>query len=189
MRMRFVKWNYLRVAAMAGVIWMLTGCAHEAPAILPSAHLDHQSAILYGRFGIGHEFSGENRLALWLQNLDAQTPVYIYFDADQPVYCIAVKPGRYRVAGFVGVNRLHEIRGRRDFPASRFTVPFTAPSGSEIYLGDFTGTATFDGMLSEWSVKSATNNFAETTVEFREKYGNLMVVPAISVFELQTGRP
>jgi hypothetical protein len=187
MRMKFVKWNYLRVIALGGMLWMLTGCAHEAPAILPSARPDHKSAILYGRFGIGHEFSGENRLALWLQNLDAQSPVYIYFDPDQPVYCIAVKPGRYQVAGFVGVNRLHEIRGRRNFSTSRVTVPFTALPGSQIYLGDFYGAATFDGMLSEWSVKSATNNFSETTVEFREKYRNLMTVAAVSIFEQQAG--
>jgi hypothetical protein len=93
------------------------------------------------------------------------------------------------LAGFAGVNRMHEIRGRSEFPASRFTVPFTAPAGSQIYLGDFSGAATFDGMLSEWSVKSITNNFANTTVEFREKYRNLMNIPAVSIFELQTSKP
>ena len=73
--------------------------------------------------------------------------------------------------------------------ASRFTVPFTAPAGSQIYLGDFSGAATFDGMLSEWTVKSITNNFANTTVEFREKYRNLATSPSVSIFELQTGKP
>jgi|GEM_PF-2702524 hypothetical protein len=187
--MKSVKWNQLRTLFFAGVVWMLAGCAHEAPAILPSAQLDDKLAILYGRFSIGREFSAENRLALWLQNIDVQNPVYIYFDPDQPVYCIAMKPGRYQVAGFVGVNRMHEVRGRREFPASRFTVPFTAPAGSQIYLGDFSGAATFDGMLSEWTVKSITNNFANTTVEFREKYRNLATSPSVSIFELQTGKP
>ena len=184
-----VKWNVLQVIAWGGLVWLLAGCAHESPAILPSVQPDKKTAILYGRFSIGHEFSAENRLALWLQNPDTQAQVYIYFDPDQPVYCITVKPGRYRVAGFVGVNRLHEIRGRREFPASRFTALFTAPAGSQIYLGDFSGTATFDGMLSEWSVEPITNNFAATTVEFREKYRNLMMVPAVSAFELQTENP
>jgi len=187
--MRVLKRNCPEVIVLIGLLWILAGCAHQSPEILPSAHLDKKSAILYGRFSIGYEFSAENRLALWLQNLDAQSPVYIYFDPDQPVYCIAVKPGRYRVVGFVGVNRLHEIRGRREFPASRFTVPFTASAGRQIYLGDFTGTATFDGMLSEWSVKSALNNFAETTVDLREKYRNLATVPVGSIFESQNGPP
>ena len=187
--MRVLKRNCPEVIALGGLLWILAGCAHQTPAIKPSAQMDKKSAILYGRFSIGHEFSAENRLALWLQNLDAQSPVYIYFDPDLPVYCISVKPGKYRVVGFVGVNRLHEIRGRREFPASRFTVPFAAPASCQIYLGDFTGAATFDGMLSEWSVKSASNNFAETTVDLREKYRNLATVPVVSIFESKNGPP
>ena len=44
-------------------------------------------------------------------------------------------------------------------------------------------------MLSEWRIKFITNNFANTTVEFRENHPKLMTVPADSVFELQTRQP
>jgi hypothetical protein len=186
--MKSVKRNYLGIIFFIGLVCMLAGCALETPAISPSARPDKKAAILYGRFSIGHDFSAENRLALWLYNLDTQNSVYIYFDPDRPLYGIPVKPGCYQLAGFVGVNRLHEIRGRCTFPARRFTAPFTASAGSQIYLGDFLGTATFDGMLSEWRVKSITNNFANTTAEFREKYRNLMAVPAVSVFEVQADK-
>jgi len=168
---------------------LLAACAHQTPAISRSAQPDKKAAILYGRFSISHDFAFKNQLALWLQNLDTQKPVYVYFEADQPVYAVQIKPGRYQMAGFVGMNRTHQIKGRHAFPTSRFTAPFTASPGSQIYLGDFSGTATFDSIISEWRVKSFTNNFANTTVEFREKYRNLMTVPAVSIFELQTGMP
>lgn len=168
---------------------MLNGCAHQIAAISPAAPPDKNAVVLYGRFSLGRDYSFGNRLALWLKILDTQKSVYIYFDADQPVYGIAVQPGRYQLAGFVGVNNTHEVKVRREFPASRLTSPFAAAAGSQIYIGDFSGRTTYDGMLSEWRIKFITNNFANTTVEFRENHPKLMTVPADSVFELQTRQP
>jgi hypothetical protein len=38
-------------------------------------------------------------------------------------------------------------------------------------------------------MKSVTNNFADTTVEFREANRRLATAPALSIFDWQSGRP
>ncbi len=187
--MKSITTIFLRTLLFCGTVALLTGCAHQTPAISPTAQPDRNAAVVFGRFSIGREYNFGNRLALWLQNLDAKKSVYIYFDLNRPVYGVEIKPGRYQLAGFVGVNNTREIKGRVTFPASRFTAPFTASAGEQIYLGDFSGVASYDGMMSQWRVNSVTNNFANTAVEFREQYRNLMVVPAVSVFELPASRP
>jgi len=118
--------------------------------------------------------------------------LYVYFDPDHPVYAVPAAAGRYRIAGFVGVNRVHEIEVRHEFRSSQTAIvmaPFTAPARTPVYLGDFMGQATFDGALMEWRVNSCTNNFTATTAEFRKEYPNLGSAPATSRWRLLQDRP
>jgi hypothetical protein len=172
---------------LAAGILMTVSCAHLEPALPSTAKPDSQSAMLYGRFSIGHNFAFKNKLALWLETVDTKHAIYIYFDENEPLYGIQVKPGHYRIVGFAGLNRTHEIKGRRTGPLAQKT--FLAPAGSEIYIGDFAGEVTWDGMVSTWRLKSCTNNFAVTTAEFREKYPNLTALPPVSIFEPQEAHP
>jgi hypothetical protein len=173
-----------------GVALLLLSCAHRAPAFSPNAAPDPRSAVFYGRFSINNGMNMfENKLALWLKNTDTKYNVYIYFDEAQPVYAVQVPAGPYRVAGFAALTRLHKLDGRQTFwirgePAA-ITRPFEAAAGSEIYLGDFTGHATFDGVICEWKVDSVTNNFVGTSREFREKYPNLRTASVTDVKDLQ----
>ena len=150
-------------------------------------------AILYGRFTMSHRFAAGLKIALWMQNADTQKSIYICFDETEPFRAIQVKPGRYRIAGFLATNRGHQIRGHHLFPATgvagRITIPFKALPGSQTYLGDFTGHATLDDIIENWEVDSITNNFAATTAEFREKYQNLVTVPATSIFDRKPSSP
>ena len=169
----------------AACLFLNASCAHLQPALSADAKPDTQSAVLYGRFSIGHNFAFKNKLALWLENVDTKHSIYIYFDENEPLYGIQVKPGRYRIVGFAGLNRTHEIKGRRTGPLAHPSFP--APAGSQIYIGDFAGEVSWDGMVSTWRLKSCTNNFAATTAEFREKYPLLGMPPVQSIFNPPKG--
>jgi hypothetical protein len=177
---------------LCGLGLLLAGCAHRAPTFSPTAVPDAKSTIFYGRFTMGHDWALHNELALWLQNVESRKNLYVYFDPDQPVYAVPAAAGRYRIAGFVGVNRVHEIEVRHEFRSSQTAMvvaPFTAPARTPVYLGDFMGQATFDGAVMEWRVNSGTNNFTATTAEFRKEYPNLGSAPATSRWRLLPDRP
>jgi hypothetical protein len=143
--------------------------------------LDHRSAVVYGRFSIGHHWAFKNKLALWLVNVDNQKPVYLFFDENEPVYAVHVKPGTYQVSGFVGLNRARQIEARKEIPGLQ--KPFVVTADAVIYLGDFSGETEWDGMMvSTWRLKSRTDNFVGTTRELRRKYPNLGEAAVQSVF-------
>ena len=163
-------------------------CVHVASPLPPAAKADHETAILYGRFDISHQYAFGFRLGLWLQNLDTEKPVYLYFDPDRSVYAVQVKPGHYRVAGFVGLTHEDQIRARKPYPPDgfmgrMFTSFYVAPE-AQIYLGDYKGHVTYDGVMVKWGLDSSANRFTETTLEYRRKYPNLVTAPAVSVFNL-----
>ncbi|HEX9047586.1 MAG TPA: hypothetical protein VF988_11210 [Verrucomicrobiae bacterium] len=170
-------------ALLLGVSLLLTAsCAHLQPALSPNAKPEAQSAILYGRFSVGTNFVFHNKLALWLAD-QKNHPVYVCFDAAQPVYGIQVHPGRYQIVGFAGLDRADKIEGRLPFSGS--PQPFAATADKPIYLGDFTGEMTWDGLARyEWKIKSFTDNYAATTAEFHQKFPGCAAMPTESVFRL-----
>lgn len=175
---------------LCGLALLLLSCAHRTPAFSPRAKPNSKSVVLYGRFSVNHDKNMfENELALWLQNTDTRRNLYLYFDPAQPVYAVQVKAGHYRIAGFAAATRLHKMEARLPFqthgePAA-ITRTFEAAAGSQIYLGDYTGHATFDGVVFHWKLDSVTNNFVATSLEFREKYPNLLMLPVTAVMDLQ----
>jgi hypothetical protein len=180
--------RYLPIAMVFGALAFLAGCAAATDAISTKAKPDKKAAILYGRVHIGHQYAIEDHLVLWVKNLESHKQIYIYFNPDRPVYGVSVSPGRYQVTGFLGVNRTHAIEGRRTFHPSLFTQAFEAAPGSEIYLGDFFGSATYDDTMAEWRVDYMTNNFVGTTEEFHDKYPNLIRVPTTPWLQAERDR-
>jgi len=160
---------------------LLASCAHLAPPLRPDSQPDGKTAILYGRFDLTRKCAFDNKLALWLQNEDNHKSVYIGFDEVNPVFGVQVKPGRYRLMGFIGLNRAHKVEVRKTL--SKAGGAFFASPGAEVYIGDFTGQAVWDGdMVFTWRLAGGTNNFAATTTGFRRKYAALGLRPVQSAF-------
>ena len=175
------------VIILAAGILLTAACAHLEPALPPQAKADPKSAVIYGRFSLADDFAFKNKMALWLENMDTRHPLYLYFDHGEPLYSVRVKPGAYRIMGFVGLNRTHEIKTRS--PIRLLQTVFYATAGSETYLGDFTGMVKWDSVFFIWGIKSCTNNFAATTAEFRAKYPLLTPTSTQSVFGARSPIP
>lgn len=180
--MKFLQASCLGLALLFGA-----SCAHFESNLSSAAKPDGASALLYGRLTQRHTFSAGLKIALWLENVDTRKSVFIGFDESRPFCVVRVKPGNYRIAGFLGTNRSHQIKGQESFvpvgPGAGINRPFRAEPGSQTYLGDYTAEATLDDFIEHYKMNGITNNFTATTVEFREKYVKLATVAAVSIFE------
>ena len=173
--------KHLRLIFLTASLLLTASCAHLQSPLPAAAKPDGKTAVLYGRFSVGRNFAFHNKLALWLVNDGTRDSIYLYFDPDQPVYGIRVKPGNYHVQGFAALNRMQKVEGRKIIP--QVPRPFTVAAGSETYLGDYLGETKWDGvMVATWRIKSWTNNFAATTAEFRQQCPQLAMTPAASIF-------
>jgi hypothetical protein len=161
----------------------LISVAHFSPPVKESSSLDTNSAVVYGRFATGPDFAFGNELALRLCSESSKRVYLIRCRDKNPVYAITVKPGPYRVAGFLATYMDHRPVGWRNFPT---TGTFQVRSNGATYLGDFTGYAKVGAMTQEWGVREMTNNFTATTEEYRLRYSNLSSLPVSSAFEEQS---
>ena len=91
--------------------------------------------------------------------------------------------------GAAGIDMTHRILDRSLFQEKgskeKYYFPFEAPTNSAVYLGDFVGYAKVNLVAEEWAIKSVTNNFVQTTTDFRKEYPNLAGLPVSSIFEAQ----
>jgi hypothetical protein len=158
----------------------LFSVARFSPPVKESFDLNTNSAVVYGRFATGPDFAFGNELALRLCDEQAKRVYLIRCRDKEPVYAIAVQPGRYRVAGFLATFQDHRPRGQRDF---RDSCTFEVRSNSLTYLGDFAGYAKIGPMTQEWGISGITNNFKATTEELRQRSPNLASAPVFSVFD------
>jgi hypothetical protein len=161
----------------------LISVAHFSPPVKESSNLDTNSAVVYGRFATGPDFAFGNELALRLCNESSKRVYLIRCRDKDSVYAVTVKPGRYRVAGFLATFMDHRPVGGHNFPT---TGSFQVRSNGATYLGDFTGYAKLGPMMQEWGVRQMTNNFTATTDEYRLRYSNLSSFPVFSVFDEQS---
>ncbi len=166
---------------------LLASCAHVIPPVTSTFKPDDNTTIIYARLDLEKHVSFGNRLVLWLQNMDSNTPVYMYFDQQQPIYAIPVELGHYRLIGLAGVDMTHRILDKSPFYEKdlkeEFTLPFEARTNSAVYIGDFVGYAKVNPIAEEWAIKSFTNNFVETTMVFHKDYPNLTNLSVISIFD------
>lgn len=171
---------------MAGIALLAVSCAHLIPPVSTTFIPDGKTTVLYARMNLEDRISMGNRVALWLENTDLKEPVYIYFDKSQPLYAITAAPGHYRLMGLAGIDMTHRILDRSLFrekdSKERYFIPFEARTNTAVYIGDFTGCAKVNLVAEEWKIKSATNNFAHTTADFRQAYPNLASLETVSIF-------
>src|SRR5882672_2709354 len=81
--------------------------ARFSAPVTPAFNLNTSNAIIYGRFGTASNFAFGNELVLRLCREDSKRVYLIRCRDNDPVYAVAVEPGRYRVAGFLGTSPEH----------------------------------------------------------------------------------
>jgi hypothetical protein len=158
----------------------LFSVARFSAPINQSFSLNTNTAVVYGRFATGSDFAFGNELALRLCDEHSKRVYLIRCRDKEPVYAVAVEPGRYRVAGFLATFQDHRPRGKRDFRDSR---TFEVRSNSLTYLGDFAGYAKVGFMTEEWGLSGITNNFEATTEELKQQYPNLAQSQSFSIYQ------
>src|SRR5262249_45568984 len=95
-------------------------------------------------------------------------------------YAVAVEPGHYELAGFIGTFMDHRPTGQGTFPQFG---PFQVSSNAATYIGDFNTYASIGPAVQTWGIRSFTNNFAASTGEFRLKCTNLASAQVVSAFD------
>lgn len=180
----------VRAFLICGVAVLLISCSRHlvplfsvarfSPPVKGSLNLTTNIAVVYGRFATGPDFAFGNELALRLCDEHSKRVYLIRCRDKEPVYAIAVEPGRYRVAGFLATFQDHRPRGQRDFPSAG---TFEVRSNSLTYLGDFAGYAKIGLMTQKWGISGISNNFDATTEEFRQAYPDLATNQVFSVFD------
>lgn len=176
-----------RTAIIFGIAMLLTSCTRYLPPLISFAHfsspvansfqLATNNAVVFGRFTIGPDFAFGNDLALRLCSEDSKRVYLIQFHKKDSVRAISVKPGRYRVAGYLATYIDHRPIGYIDTPV---TGVFEVKSNAATYLGDFTGYAKISATTQEWGSKGMTNNLSATKHEFQLQYTNLSTVTVLS---------
>ena len=169
-----------------------TSCVFYTDPVERAGEVGKNSALLYGNFYYGQHFSEEPdpkwfTTGLWIKNADTGRKLYVEFKDTNSVYAVEVKPGWYCIMGFVRSDNEHGVKDRSAFhqtntPAA-LTEPFEVQSGDQIYIGDYIWETKLDYPILHWNLKSITNNFAATTVEFRQRYPERLIAPTKSIFE------
>ncbi len=179
----------LEPAYVIALLLACTSCAYFNHPLEPSDTVSRKNAVIYGRFNLTQDNDDGFQLGLWLENLKTKSPVYLSFLSTNSIYAVDVKPGDYRINGFIAINREHKLKARQFFPPTTPGKPinttFAASPGEQIYLGDYSGRVTYDRIMVEWKVESLVNNFEVTTAEFRMKYPGIPYARAISIFKPQ----
>lgn len=169
---------------LCGVILVFTGCttilpvfsfAHFQRAVKSSATISTNSAIVYGRFKRGPSALPGGHIGLRLHNVETRHEYLVGFRCTNSVYAVAIPPGRYTIAGYVGTGLAYDTFGKVSFPA---TPSFDCQPGSVTYLGDFKSDTrdirdkSGQDLYELWGIFGFTNNYARTTQKFKANYSN-----------------
>jgi hypothetical protein len=180
------------VAGLNLIMLLCVSCVFYATPVKRAGQMNKNDAILYGRFDYGQYFAAELNPAwfttgLWIRNETTGQTHYIQFKETNMVYGVQVEPGSYRILGLVRSDNEHGVKSRVEFPSTNpaawLTGSFEAHKGEQIYIGDYRCENSLDYPILHTRLYSGTNNFAATTVEFRNNYPELMATAAISIFD------
>lgn len=173
-------------------MWSCTSCVFYSTPVKSAGQINQDDTILYGRFHYGQHFAEEPNPAwytrgLWIRNETTDRTHYIELKETNEVYAVQVEPGSYRIMGLVNTDNEHGVKGRIAFALTNrpgwLTEPFQARKGEQIYIGDYQCETKLDWPMLTFKFKYITNNFDATTVEFRNKYPELMTTTAASIFD------
>lgn len=185
----------LRLAVLASVTILLTGCFVVTPKVPETATPTPGDAYIFGRFAMTDGSSAyknnlQSHIALQLTRDDAISGspainIALQFPPDRPVYAIAVRPGTYHLQGWKMSNGMKS----KDFaPDNKELVkPFKVEAGQAYYLGDFVGESSVLPMDNKihyhWWITQINYEFDRTDEEFRAAYPLLTQLPHIDVHE------
>ena len=161
-------------------LWLADTYVRFSPPIKQSFNLNTNNAVVYGSFATPPHFGFGGGLALRLCEEHAKPVYFIPCRGKEPVCAIAVKPGRYKITGYLAADADNQVCGRRDFLDSRI---FEVRSNSLTYLGDFYAIANIGAFTQEWHIDAGTNNFHATTQVLWQKYPNLASNPTSSIYD------
>lgn len=119
-------------------------------------------------------------VGLVLLNVDTGKKIHIEFSRDiliifsvNPVFAVAVPPGRYRVSEIFGTDTGLFYNYRKVIPPEdlkHFSDVFVVKRGSAVYIGDYNGYSKRSGFYKEWGLLSMKDNYTGTVEKFKKKY-------------------
>ena len=186
--------SILRVLAVSVIPLLSVSCARYAPLVSQST-IPNRMIVLYGRLQFTDNITTNDttflrgyRMGLRLVNEDTQKQVLIRFGKRDPLSCVSVDSGTYKIAGFIVTDGAGFVLEEKDFQAREaFAAPFKVRPNTAPYLGDFSGYAElhFYGLWPadfKAGITEVTNNYLETTRMFHQKYPRLESLPVHSIF-------
>jgi hypothetical protein len=182
-----------RAIVAYAILISTTSCVHYSPRLEPTFMPDQKTVVLYGRFKDKDNMSSKDKsfwgydMALRVFNEDTRKMLFIRFSKTDPVLCVSVESGHYRIVGYGVTDGYDKFDLVGSFRTNEpFTASFHADRDSAIYLGDFSGNTKFSVSFTVMTLKAeiteATNNYLETTKLFHDKYPHLASMPIRSIF-------
>jgi hypothetical protein len=180
LRVLFICSSAMTLISCTNTLLPLVSWVRFASPVTPSFQVDENTAVIYGSFSTGPDFAFGNELGLRFVNIESKKETIIRMQDKNAICAVTVKPGKYRVAGFVAAFIDRRTAGRRSFSNTPW---FEVKPGLATYVGDFAGQARIGGLSQQWSLTGLTNNFSNTTSEYKQKYPNLLKIPLVSAFD------
>jgi hypothetical protein len=178
----------LRAFAVCTVLVLTVSCADITPPIESCFTPDQNTVVIYGRFEL-EQNQDTPGFCLDIYNRETKKEQFIPFRRIDPVYCVVSENGRCEIIGVALINQItHRVfryqlyQTMGPFSVS-YVIPFEAQRGSAIYVGDVAGFFNNPGLEMRFGIRKISDNFAETTSVFHEKYPHLTSLPVRSIFE------
>ena len=175
----------------------LTGCA-KLNVLYPlsgQTSTSNEKAYIYGSFKLARPGIQVTRLLLRIEEVERGTTAEITLrEMGSQVYAVAVAPGTYRVKGLVltkggppAMLLSNEASAGPLPPSAQYLNKAVRMSGGKgYYLGDFEGETDFGGDLDvtvlSGALKRVTQNFNETTAEFKRRYPRLAAIDCLAAY-------
>jgi hypothetical protein len=143
---------------------------------------------VYGRFELASSSASStdvahSSMALAIRCRDGRE-YRIRFDDQEPIVVLATAPSTCWLDEMLYLDSANTTLGRTTLP-DRMRQPMRLDAGRAYYLGDFSGTVTYEfvgGFHERFQVKDRRNEFKATTQDFRDRFPNLRgVVPVDSI--------
>jgi hypothetical protein len=157
----------------------LAGCSTHMPSVAPHERPTGKEAIVYGRFEVSGSppFSADvphSSMALVMRCEDSRE-YRMRFDDVQPIVVLAAAPSTCWLDELLYLDSSNTTLGRATLP-DRVRRAMRLDAGLAYYLGDFSGSITFevtDGFRERFQVNDWRNELTTTTQHFRARFPKL----------------
>jgi hypothetical protein len=179
-----MKKHVVPAALQICALGALAGCASWTPNIGSGEKPTGQEAYLYGRFYIeAHKealaLDGHQTMGFVIKCASGQSYT-LRFSNEEALSAIKVTPSTCSLSEFIYTNSDGRIRSRKNAPQTLMhDARFDA--GKAYYLGDFyaetTTTVIGNTIQRNWNVKSAKDDYRNTSELLKARYPALSAVP------------